>query len=168
MSDAPRKAQVFESSRASVYAWAMRIVRNHDDAMDVTQDVWLRWLDHAASRRLDNPLGWLRRTTVNRAIDLLRGRKAAAAIKPDPPATSADPVTRAVEAGELRTAVASAIASLSPAQQRVLTAKVFENMTFAQIAAEQGISASTAKTHFVRALEAVRDALRPHWPPTES
>lgn len=161
----------FESRRASVYGWALRIVGNHHDALDVTQDVGLRWLDQNARRTPANPGGWLRRATVNRAIDLIRGRRSAAAALSatanETPTSAANTVSHQAETSELRQAVARAIAQLSPAQQRVLLAKVFEGQTFVQIAADQSISASTAKTHFLRAVEGVRDALRPYQPPSE-
>ena len=44
-------------------------------ALDVTQDVALKWCGLPATNRPINPRGWLRRVTINRAVDLLRGRR---------------------------------------------------------------------------------------------
>jgi DNA-directed RNA polymerase specialized sigma24 family protein len=40
---------------------------------------------------------------------------------------------------------------------------VYDEMTFAEIAAELSVAISTVKTHYLRAVQAVRDRLRPRW-----
>lgn len=151
----------FEPHRAAVYRWAYRVLASHHDALDVTQDVALRWCRLGEHEHPQHPLGWLRRVTVNRAVDLLRSRRPITGLDERQPAPNPG-VLRLVEADELRTAVAAAIADLSDAQGAVLIAKVYDNLTFARIAEELEISTSTAKTHYLRALAAVRDKLQPH------
>ncbi len=157
MNDPAAQAKRFEQHRAAVYGWAYGVLLRHHDALDVTQDVALKWCGLANGSPPANPRGWLRRVTVNRAVDLLRGRRRstdrvdalAAADQPD-----------ALEAAERDDAVAAALAELTDAQCAVLVAKVFDNLTFAQIAREQGLAVSTVKTHYLRALAGVRDRLK--------
>jgi RNA polymerase sigma factor (sigma-70 family) len=52
------------------------------------------------------------------------------------------------------------MATLSERQRSVLLAKVFDGMTFAEIGREMGLSTPTVKTHYLRALRAMRDGLQ--------
>lgn len=55
---------------------ARYLVRNHDDSLDVAQEVYMKMLRRAPPLdRLDNLRGWLYRVTVNVARDLLRRRR---------------------------------------------------------------------------------------------
>jgi RNA polymerase sigma factor (sigma-70 family) len=63
----------------------------------------------------------------------------------------------------LRGDVATALDQLTEMQRGVLVAKVYDEMTFSQIADELGIGVPTAKTHYLRAIRATRDRLRPRW-----
>ena len=154
----------FEPYARQVYAWAYRLLGRHHDALDVVQDVFLRWDEQCLSTMPDRPRGWLRRVTFNRAIDLFRkrGMDGLAARQPAPPqevvAGLASP-DRAL----LRADIAAALDELSEAQREVFVAKAYDEMTFAQIAAELEVSVPTAKTHYLRAVRALRDRLRPRW-----
>jgi RNA polymerase sigma-70 factor (ECF subfamily) len=155
---------MFEQHRRDVYTWAYRLLGRHHDALDAAQDVFLRWL--AQSRRAipENPRGWLRQVTVNRSIDLLRRRREAPS-RTEAPFVPAKEIPNGIELSELRSDIASAMQRLSDAQKTVLIAKVYDEMTFAEIAAEQGLAVGTVKTHYLRALSAVRDRLARRWAP---
>ena len=156
---------VFKRHRQDVYGWAYRLLGRHHDAQDASQDVFLRWLLQSRRTVPDNPRGWLRQVTVNRAIDLLRARRPAdpaadAAMLPAPSAELDE-----TERHELRRDIANAIGSVTQAQRGVLIAKMYDGLTFAQIAAEMELAIPTVKTHYLRALTAVRDALAGRWAP---
>ncbi len=142
--------------RADVYRWAYRLLQNHHDALDATQDVLLKWL-RRADDRVENRRAWLRSTTVHHCIDLLRRRRprTSEAIE----SLSTDD-SDALDRRELHRRVAAAMETLSPRQREILVAKVYDRETFAAIAASLGISQSAAKTHYVRALDGLRDALK--------
>jgi RNA polymerase sigma-70 factor (ECF subfamily) len=156
---------VFERHRREVYGWAYRLLGRHHDALDAAQDVFLRWLAQSRRTLPDNPRSWLRQVTINRAIDLLRRRRDShiAVNVSLMPSASAD--RDAVEQEELRGDIAAAIEKLTDAQRNVLIAKVYDGMTFAEIAAESGLAVPTVKTHYLRALWAVRDRLARQWGP---
>lgn len=155
----------FEQYTADVYGWAYRLLGRHHDALDVVQDVFLRWDAQCARQAPNRPRGWLRRVTVNRAIDVRRQRGAAlesagsAAVS-----ESAPPVTMArADRDALRGDIAAALHRLSDLQRCVLIAKVYDEMTFQEIATELNLALSTAKTHYLRAIRSVRDRLQPRW-----
>ena len=60
-------------------------------------------------------------------------------------------------------AAATALRKLTEIQRAVLVAKVYDTMTFAQIAAELDLAVSTVKTHYLRAVRALRNQLEPRW-----
>ena len=62
-----------------------------------------------------------------------------------------------------RQLIAAAMDKLSEVQRGVLVAKVYDEMTFAEIAAELDLALSTVKTHYLRAVRAVRDRLERRW-----
>lgn len=157
----------FEEHAHAMYGWAYRLLGRHHDALDVVQDVYTKWAAQCRRERPHSPRGWLRQATLRRAIDLVRRRRFAGG-----PLDQAEPVGLAasgsggVEPGDmdpLRADIAAALHDLSDAQRAVLSAKVFDEMTFAQIAEETGLAVSTVKTHFARAVRAVRVRLEHRW-----
>jgi len=167
----------FEQYTGDVYGWAYRLLGRHHDALDVVQDVFLRWDAQCARQEPAQPRGWLRRVTLNRAIDLRRRRcttsESRASVSTDPPdLTTTDSRTTShvalLDREELRNDVALALDNVSDMQRSVLVAKVYDDMTFAQIAGELGLAVSTVKTHYLRAVRTMRDHLRQHWAKEDS
>jgi RNA polymerase sigma-70 factor (ECF subfamily) len=156
--DSPAPQLAFEQNRAQVYAWAYRLLQNHHDALDVTQDVFIKWWRARGSGSVpENPLGWLRRITVNLAIDAIRSasRRASHRLAKVPGVAEApDPTKR-----ETARQIAAALETLTEHQRAVVVAKVYDGCTFAQIAEQMGFSVPTAKTHYLRGLQALRRRL---------
>lgn len=155
----------FERYAPDVYAWAYRLLGRHHDALDVVQDVFVRWAEQCAVNAPRQPRGWLRRVTVNRAIDVRRHRRAGRQTGDEPIATAVAPDISGdtIDQAALRDDVAAALDRLTDVQRAVLVAKVYDQMTFARIAGELDLSVSTVKTHYLRAVRAVRDRLWPRW-----
>ena len=154
----------FEQYGGQVYAWAYRFLGRHHDALDVVQDVFLRWDQQCTQARPLQPRGWLRRVTLNRAIDV--SRKRGVAWSSDSLAMFAavdDAKVEPLDRVTLRQDIAAALDRLTEIQRGVLVAKVYDEMTFAEIATELSLAISTVKTHYLRAVQAVRDRLRPRW-----
>ena len=159
-------AEVFNRFSREVYTWAYRLLGHHHDALDVTQDVFLRWIRQCRDGEPDCARAWLRRVTINRSIDLRRARREVAESSEELDRRSArsdDRATRTSDDETLRGDVAAGLAKLSDIQRGVLVAKVYDEMTFAEIAAEHDVSVSTAKTHYLRAVRTIRDRLQSRW-----
>ncbi|MBI5863188.1 MAG: RNA polymerase sigma factor [Planctomycetes bacterium] len=150
-------AACFEAHRARVYRWAHGLCRRHDLALDVVQDVFARLIESAPAAENEGALiGWLRCVTDRLVID--RWRTAAARRKALAGA-AVRPATADAPDAEAAAAVRAALLELSPQQRLVIIAKFYDDLTFEQIAAELGVAASTAKTHYLRALETLRRRL---------
>ena len=157
-------SKAFEQYTNDVYGWAFRFLGHHHDALDVVQDVFLRWNAQCSGALPRQPRGWLRRVTLNRVIDVQRMRKPAIDVEDGIEIVTEDstPGSR-LDQETLRGDVATALDQLTEMQRGVLVAKVYDEMTFSQIADELGIGVPTAKTHYLRAIRATRDRLRPRW-----
>ena len=148
-----------ESMRARIYGWAYRLLQNHHDALDATQEVLIRSLTRR-SGGVENRQAWLRRITINYCLDVMRQRRPAGTRHEEP----VEATTPASEAGarELHRAVLAGLNLLTGQQRAVLVAKVYDSETFAAIAHSMGLSVSSVKTHYVRALSALRRPLKGH------
>lgn len=148
-----------EKHRALVYGWAYRLLQNHHDALDVTQEVLIRgWQAAQADMQAPaNPLGWLRRVTINLAIDW--NRSSARRRKLTGPVGSAESPQHDAIRRERCRQVAQALRTLTDRQRSVVLAKVFDGCTFAKIAEELDLSVSSVKSHYVRGLAALKNKL---------
>ena len=68
---------LFDKYREKVYRVAYRFVRNKEDSLEVTQEVFLRVYQNLPKFKTNSKFfTWLYRITVNRSIDFTRSRKA--------------------------------------------------------------------------------------------
>lgn len=162
-STSSQPVHAFEPYSNDVYGWAYRLVGRHHDALDVVQDVFLKWREQCATHVPEQPRGWLRRVTLNRAIDIVRSRAKTAPDTAITPAAERPPTLDTADQAALRNDISMALEGLSDMQRGVLVAKIYDGMTFTKIAAEFGLAVSTAKTHYLRAVSTVRNQLQPRW-----
>ncbi len=151
-----------------VYGIAAAIVGQGSEAEEVTQDVFLRAWEKAASYQPDKArvATWLARIARNRAIDVLRrarsrtGRVQDAGdlldLMPDP--TAADPLDSA-EVSLSRRAIRAAVARLPEEQRRPLSLAFLGGLTHQEIAERLGQPLGTVKTRIRDGLHKLRDAL---------
>ncbi len=154
----PDVAACFETHRARVYRWAHALCGRHEDALDIVQEVFLRmWRKPPKLAGEPATVAWLRQVTSRVVIDRWRAEATRAGATRH--YVSAPGAEEMPDASELAEDLRTAIASLSEQQRLVLIAKTYDRMTFRQIADEMGIAVPTAKTHYLRALSAVRARL---------
>jgi len=146
-----------------VYRWAYQIVRSHDIADDVAQDVFLR--TYQAIDRLDpeRPLGaWLCRSTINRALNITRkSQYRARRVEEERPgvASSQPPANRPDELlhqREVLARVEQAIRELPAFYRAVLILRVNEQMSYEEIADTLGVSMGTVMSRLARARKRLR------------
>jgi len=153
--------------RETVYRIARRMVANHEDGADVTQEVFIRV--HRALPRFDGRAQlrtWLYRITVNLCLDFQERRRRHAWVDLDEvvqeaPA-EAGPVAQ-VEAGALRQAVARAVESLPPRQRAMVGLRLYQDLPYDEIARICGCSEGTVKATMFAALRKLRGLLAEEW-----
>lgn len=153
-----------------VYAIAYRMTRNREDALDITQEVFLR--AHRGIERWRPVRGfkhWLYRIATNMTIDVLRKRQRRAAVIVESedfsmdrgvaaPPGGGDPV-RSIALEELGEQIGAAIETLPERQRAVLVLRYYEDMSIKEIASVVGCTEGTVKTHLFRATGKLRDML---------
>lgn len=165
-----------------VYNYSLRLTGNRDDALDLMQDVFLGVYRNLSRFRGESQfISWLFRIAHNKSVDLARRRQAnpvksqALPVDPDEwpdfqasgsqwsglPASESGPQALAM-AVEKNAAIHQLLQALGVEQRLILELKVFQGMTFEEIAMMQDISANTAKTRFYSALKKLRALLEGH------
>ena len=161
-----RAACDFERFIPLVFGWARRLTHDRDLSMDVVQDVFLKWNRQCEDAAPARPEAWLRTVTTRRVFEVLRSpRLRVVQLDPDRQAETID--ADRTQAGPddelLRDDVIQALETLTEMQRDVVLAKIMDQKTFAAIATDFDVAVSTIKTHYMRAVRALRDALAGRW-----
>jgi RNA polymerase sigma-70 factor (ECF subfamily) len=139
-----------------VFNYLLRILRNREDALDLSQDVFLKAYQNL--RKLDDPerfAAWLFRIAHNEAYSLFRKRKPEAE-------TEAITVSGApVFPLELSIAVSSALGRLTADQREAVVLKIYQGFKFEEMAEILSCPVSTVKSRLYTALELLKADLSP-------
>ncbi|MDR7554463.1 MAG: RNA polymerase sigma factor [Armatimonadota bacterium] len=149
--------------REAVYRLARRMLGNHEDAADATQEVFIRAFRALARFDGRSKLStWLYRVTVNLCLDV-RARVARAPLLDDDGPTTAAAAEADLEeeaaARETGRLVCRAIAALPPRQRAMVTLRVYHDLPYQEIARIMGCSEGTVKATMFAALRKLRRAL---------
>lgn len=164
--------QLVLSYEKPIYNLCLRMCGNADDAMDLTQETFLKAWRNLGSFRADAAFStWLYRLCSNLCIDHLR-REQKRKILPlqvedsdgderplDVPDPAAGPEER-LSAQEDRQQVAAALQSLEPEYREALTLRVLHDLSYADIAAVLQVREGTVKSRIARAREKMREAMQ--------
>ena len=148
-----------------VYNYLLRITANREDALDLTQDVFLKAYQNL--RKLDDPgrfAPWLYRIAHNEAYSMFRKRR--------PEADVGEIVPEATDAGitvggsavfpiELSLAVASALERLTPDQREAVVLKIYQGFKFEEMAEILACPVSTIKSRLYTAFDLLKTELAP-------
>jgi RNA polymerase sigma-70 factor, ECF subfamily len=142
-----------------VYNYLLRLVSNREDAMDVSQDVFLK--AYQSLPKLDDPArfsGWLFRIAHNEAFSLLRRRKPETELAGEPRPADLNPRLLPME---LSIAVESALKRLSAEQREAVLLKVYQGFKFEEMAEILDCPVSTVKSRLYTALDLLKTTLAP-------
>lgn len=145
-----------------VFGYVHAILADRAEAEDVVQEVFLRAI--ARSRwwfGLRNPAGYLYRTARNEALSRLRKRsvRTRAAAELIYSSELLAPMETSLAAEEEAARVNSALLTLPVEQREVIVLKVYQNMTFKEIARVTGASQNTAASRYRYALAKLKEIL---------
>jgi RNA polymerase sigma-70 factor (ECF subfamily) len=146
---------LFDKYREKVYRLALRFVRNKEDALEVTQDVFLRVYLGIKKFKTDSKFfTWLYRITVNRSIDFTRRQKTKAVQEADtavldaegkaPPGRSVEPDPQEqAESRELAAKLHEAVETLSEKHKTVFLLHAVQNLSYKEISQVTGSNIGT-------------------------
>ena len=149
--------QTYDRLAPSLYRYALMILTDAAAAEDVVHDVFAR-LARRGTGGLDSSEAYLRRSIRNECFSLLRGRRRRPVIDRESTA-----LLEAVPAQEdhpaERMAIERALKELPADQREVVHLKVFEGLTFQEIAQVTDESINTVASRYRYGIEKLRIAL---------
>jgi RNA polymerase sigma-70 factor (ECF subfamily) len=153
---------VVERHRRSVYQLCYRFVRNHEDASDLSQDVFLRAFRGLRSFRGQSALGtWLHRIAVNVCLTRVSAKVpiTEAIEERQHVDTKSDSPSERVLKAERGARVRAAIAELPRKQRATLVMRMYHEMSHQEIASVLGSSVGAAKANLFHALSNLKRLL---------
>jgi RNA polymerase sigma-70 factor (ECF subfamily) len=155
-----------------VWSLAYKITGNGDDALEVTQEVFLRVHQHLGSYDPSRPFSsWLYRITVNRTYDFLKKRPAHASLEAgmeverNPLLAAAGPSADGLLADqELRSAVKSLLHRLTPQERTVFILRDLEGVSTREIGYILRCTQITVRRHSSNARLKLREGLARRFP----
>ena len=159
--------------RQRVYGLAYSMVRNEQDATDLSQETFVKaWQAIRKFKKNAAFYTWLYRITTNLCIDFVRkrGRRPTVsfeeAVDPDADvdvevSPSSQPLpTDEAQRNELREQIDAALLELSPDHRAVIQLREYEGMEYAEIAGAVGCSIGTVMSRLHYARKHLRKLLR--------
>lgn len=138
-----------------VYNYLLRIAGNREDALDLSQDVFLKAYQNL--RKLEDPARfapWLFRIAHNEAYSLLRKRRPETSEEAPESDAPMFPI-------ELTLAVTAALQRLSAEQREAVILKIYQGFKFEEMAEILSCPVSTVKSRLYTALDLLKTDLAP-------
>lgn len=145
------------------YFAALGLVGSHEDALDLSQDAFVRTLRAVTSIDPDRPFyPWLYQTVRRLSFNFLRDRSSRRQKLEEASHWLTDAVEspdRAAERAEQRTLLEAAIARLSPTEREVLVLREFEGLKYREIGELLGIPNGTVMSRLYAARQSLAQQL---------
>jgi RNA polymerase sigma-70 factor (ECF subfamily) len=144
-----------------IYNYLLRLVKNKEDALDLSQDVFLKAYQNL--RKLEDPARfapWLYRIAHNEAYSLLRKNRPETDIEEVEFEPWAEPGPgRRMLPMEVRLAVERALERLTDDQREAVVLKIYQGFKFDEMADILGCPVSTVKSRLYTALDLLKGTL---------
>jgi RNA polymerase sigma-70 factor, ECF subfamily len=171
--------ELVSGREAEVYRLTLRMLGDADDALEATQDTFLR-----VYRALPHFRGeaTFRTWLLGIAINVCRSRRSSRAARDRRRSVSLDATTeggeatvripaapgpdpeRAAQGAELRGALQRALGELSPEHREIILLREMQGLEYEELASTLGCAVGTVKSRLARARGALRAAMEILWP----
>ena len=152
---------LMERHERSVYQLCFRFVRNQDDAMDLTQDVFVKALENLASFRGDARFKtWIYRVAVNHCLNYVKKNSKTFVEVTDAIGSVEPNIHGSLLREERREIVREMIQTLPPRQKAILELRMYESLSYEEIATILDRSVSTVKSSIFFALAKIRKQVK--------
>jgi len=153
-------AVVYQEYSTGVFAYCLKILADRQLAEDVVQETFLKVRQHASSIQDNNSFkGWIFRIARNESLMQLRKRKSNGQIGDDSVWSEETPHQQII-ATERAEIVNRLLDSLKSEYREVLVLLVYEDMSYAEIAAVTGATESSVKSRAFRARKEMIEKLK--------
>ena len=166
--------QLYLRHHSRIHGVILSVVSNPDDALDLTQDVFLKAYQSLNTfKKASQFYSWLYRIAINRCIDFMRRRPQRRTISDEPvsddvfyhhAATRQLPSpSKALEHEELCMFLHRAVMELTPKQREVFLLRYKDELPLKAIARKLGRSIGTVKAHLFQAHRTLHHQLLPYF-----
>jgi RNA polymerase sigma-70 factor (ECF subfamily) len=157
--------KLYQDHAPALFRFLIRLTGNEAEVKDILQDIFVRLAKSPGMlEKVDSPRAYLFRMAHRLAIDRMRREQTRqryderarqeSEAQLSPPAADHDEAWR-------QKLLADSLSALPDEQKAVVLLKIWEGLTFAQVAEVLEIPADTAASRYRYALDKLRDALRP-------
>lgn len=150
--------ELFRITERSVYAFVLSILRNHDDALDVVQDTYLK-IRAAAHlyKPMGKPMAWVFTIARNLSMSKLRSQKQIADARLEE--AENDPSFSYITEHEDKLVLQAAFKILNEQEREIILLHAISGLAHHEIAKNLGIPLSTALSKYYRGLKKLRKYL---------
>lgn len=160
--------RLMERHEARMYAVALRMCANREDAQDCLQEAMLRVYRAIGGFKGESSFAtWVYRITINTCLDELRRKKNRQSVSLDglldlgwSPADESNAPEKQAIRRETRRCLNAAIAQLPEDMRTAVTLRDIEGYSYDEIAQMLGINVGTIKSRISRVREKLREKLR--------
>lgn len=161
--DAGQFESLFRSSYVSLVRYARTIIKDHDTAEEIVQDLFVRlWQDRQKIKIESSLNGYLFRSVHNRCIHWLSHSRVvdrhAREMAEEEIQNALNPV-EIIQYNELQLKIAEVLEKLPGRCGQIFTLNRFEGLKYSEIAEKLSISVKTVEANMSRALKEFRKAL---------
>jgi len=156
--------RLYDEHAQPLYAFLLNFTRDEADTRDLLQEIFVKLArEPKLLAGVREERAFLIRLAHNAAIDLIRRRGTRERTKDNFAAEMVSPFAPASDPDEavFRDELAVALAELPEEQRAVVHLKLWEGLTFGEIAAALGISQNTAASRYRYGIDKLRGRLRP-------
>ncbi len=158
--------------RERIYVHTFQIVRNEEDALDLTQETFIRaWRSLAGFDGTASLSSWLHRIATNASIDLCRRRRIRPQTEIESGPMEIDPASRTtpskpetpgsgLDRAEIKRRIEEAFSTLSPEHRTVIVLREIEDLSYEEIARHLGCSLGTVMSRLFYARKKLQTLLR--------
>jgi RNA polymerase sigma factor (sigma-70 family) len=158
-------SELYDRYSRPIYNHAYRFVRSRETAEDITQEVFIKMMKHAAQFRAGaRLLTWLLAITANCCRDYLRKARTTPTTRGEEipeslPAPDEHSPERHLERNEAEKRIQQALTRLNDDQREAILLSRYQDLTYAEIALISGCSEGAVKTRVFRAMQMLKNAL---------
>jgi RNA polymerase sigma factor (sigma-70 family) len=150
--------ELFSITEKTIYTFALSILKNHDDALDMVQETYLKIRASAhLYKPMGKPMAWIFTITRNLSISNLRSKKRFADVKPDE--IENNPSFSYITKNEDRLVLQAAFKILNDQEREIILLHAISDFKHHEIAKSLGIPLSTELSKYHRGLKKLRKYL---------
>lgn len=155
--------QLFRNYNKRIYYFSKSIIKSHEEAKDIVQDVFLKiWKNRASIDARFSFKSYLFTISYNIIVDTMRKRVTEQKFRDELIINALNEesvINEELEFKELNESYHKAVSELPPKRQQIYKLQRFESLSYQEIADKLDISVNTVRNHMTQAIRFLREKL---------